>query len=382
MSKWELIGDVRPEKSRGKESGYYCARWRLAADPKSKVRQIRLALDKRASIRIVAERIEKKAAELMAEMEPAEEYEGYTPLDHLEDYIQHLQATTTARRHPPQVRQHITEMFISVITSLDQISASQIERFLAKQRRPQKGKKKPRHSEQTSAHWRASAKAFTHWLEIEERVDRDPLRRMCATPRGDMPITFKRRAIKEKDFNHVVQTAGRSKKVKYNFTGPERAALYITANLTGLRASELASLTPRSFNLDAGILLIDCTISKRRRYDKIHLSDSLCEYLADYLAGKPENLPVWPGCWPANAGRLLRVDLEDAGVPYENAKGRLDFHALGRHSFCTNIGHMQVSPIVMQRVCRFSTPSLLNRYVHINDEEKRKVVAALPRVKI
>lgn len=382
MSTWELIGDIRPEKSRGRESGYYCARWRLIVDPKSKVRQIRLARDKRSSLKIVAERIEKKAEELLAKMQPAGEFDGYSPLDHLEDYIEHLKATTTARRHAPQVRKRITEMLKGAgITRLDQITESKIARFLAKQRKPKKKGGKPRHCAQTSAHWKASMKAWTHWMEVEGRIDRDPLRRKRAKPLGDMPTTFKRRNCPETEFNHIVRTAEASEKVKYGRSGPERAALYITTNQTGLRASELASLTPRSFDLEQGTLLADCSISKRRRYDTIHLSDSLYEYLAEFLADRPEELPVWPGCWWANAGRLLRVDLADAGIPYENARGRLDFHALGRHSFCTNVGHMQVSPIVMQRVCRFSTPALLDRYVHVDDAEKRAVIDSLPKVK-
>ncbi|MHC4399350.1 MAG: tyrosine-type recombinase/integrase [Planctomycetota bacterium] len=327
-------------------------------------------------------KIDERAEELLAKMEPRGEYDCHTVHDHLTDYIEALKAVETAPHHVSQVHQRIKEILTGAsITGLDQISECRVERFLAKQREPGPNGEKQRHSAQTSVHWRASIKAFTHWLEQEERIDRDPLRKMKAKPRGDVAKVFKRRAITDKDFNDLRRVARHSGKVRYNFTGVDRQALYTFTNQTGLRAGEIASLTPRSFDLDEGTVLVSCTASKRRRYDRILLSDSLCEFLAVYLAGRPDDAPVWPGSWSRNAAEMLRVDLEDAGIPYEYAQGRLDFHALGRHSFCTHVGHMTVSPIVIQKVCRFSTPSLLDRYVHVDDAEKRRVVEALPKVK-
>jgi hypothetical protein len=70
-----------------------------------------------------------------------------------------------------------------------------------------------------------------------------------------------------------------------------------------------------------------------------------------YLESKPAGKPVWPGTWVEKAARMLRTDLEAAGVPYvdQTADGPLfaDFHAL-RHTYITLLGRAGVSPKVAQ----------------------------------
>jgi len=77
------------------------------------------------------------------------------------------------------------------------------------------------------------------------------------------------------------------------------------------------------------------TNTKNRKDAEQPLPSSIVEALRNYLAGKPENLPVWPGEWRKNAAEMLRLDLDAAGIPYRDADGRVaDFHAL-RHSYIT-----------------------------------------------
>ena len=56
-------------------------------------------------------------------------------------------------------------------------------------------------------------------------------------------------------------------------SGKDRHALYLTAVGTGLRAAELASLTPRSFKLDEvhPTVTVEAACSKHRREDVLPL---------------------------------------------------------------------------------------------------------------
>jgi site-specific recombinase XerD len=370
---WTLIGDIRRELSHGRESGYWCARWRLDTDPKTKVRQVRLCRDKRESTRMLSAVLDRKAAELV---QPIGEYATHSLSDHIDDYIAWHRQQGHAERHIGIVRQRITEVCKEQgITQLEQITPNKIERFLA--RHHESG----RLSDQSLVHWRAAIKAFCHWCEREDRMAADPLRKMKAKSiKGDIVQTFKRRAMGETEFSRLISSVVESTTRPYYLTGMDRATIYMVAYNTGLRASEVRSLTPGSFDLDAWTVLIECSVSKRRRYDTIHLPESLVEWLRDYLADRPETEPIWPGSWHRSIAEILRADLVVAGIEPETAKGRVDFHAM-RHSYATNVCKMKISPIVMQRACRFSTPALLNRYGHIGAEELKAVASALPKVK-
>jgi hypothetical protein len=78
----------------------------------------------------------------------------------------------------------------------------------------------------------------------------------------------------------------------------DRAMLYTLAAFTGLRESELASLTPESFDLasDSPSITVAAAYSKRRRTDTALLRPDLAELARDWLAQRPSG-PLWPGVW-------------------------------------------------------------------------------------
>src|SRR5262249_60137054 len=75
--------------------------------------------------------------------------------------------------------------------------------------------------------------------------------------------------------------------------GTDRAMLYIVAAYTGLRCSELARLTPFSFEFDECTVTVHAAYSKHRRRDVLALRADLVERLRNYLANKPPDKPVW-----------------------------------------------------------------------------------------
>ena len=76
---------------------------------------------------------------------------------------------------------------------------------------------------------------------------------------------------------------------------------------------------------------------------------------------------------------MLRVDLEDAGIPYVDESGRYaDFHSL-RHSTGSLLAASGAHPKVAQALMRHSTIELtLGRYSHIYKGQESAAVAGLP----
>ncbi len=151
-------------------------------------------------------------------------------------------------------------------------------------------------------------------------------------------------------------------------TGGDRAILYRVAVETGLRASELASLTTSSLDLDARIPTITVAASycKRRRLDvqpiRQEVSDALREWLrlrhAEVLQfDGTSSLKLWPGTWFEKAAKMLQRDLEAAGLEVETEDGRIDFHCL-RGTFATNLALAGVSPKATQELMRHSDINL------------------------
>ena len=159
--------------------------------------------------------------------------------------------------------------------------------------------------------------------------------------------------------------------------------LYVVALSTGLRASELASLTPESLRLSDAppTVTVKAAYSKGRRLNVLPWPSEILAELKAWLTGKSEGLPLWPGKWAANryGGKMLRKDIEAAGLEYKNADGLFaDFHAL-RHTYITNLGRHGVPLTTAQKLARHSTPVLTAaRYTHIDLGEQSKEVEKLP----
>ncbi len=81
----------------------------------------------------------------------------------------------------------------------------------------------------------------------------------------------------------------------------------------------------------------------------------------------------------SNVVRMLRDDLEAAGIDYQDAAGKFcDFHSL-RHTTGSMLAAAGVSPKVAQSIMRHSTIELtLGRYSHIYKGQETDAIAALP----
>src|SRR5262249_3987470 len=97
------------------------------------------------------------------------------------------------------------------------------------------------------------------------------------------------------------------------------------------------------------------------------------------LGDRPVGSPVWPGTWGERAARMVRDDLERAGIPYQDAAGRyFDFHAL-RHQFVSRLALSGVSVKAAQTLARHSTVTLtMDRYAHAGLKDTAEALDRLP----
>jgi integrase len=196
---------------------------------------------------------------------------------------------------------------------------------------------------------------------------------------AEMDVRRRRRALSADEAVRLLVSTRKSDRVFRGLSGHDRFFLYAFAFQSGLRAGELASVRPASFQLDADtpFVQLEARRSKRRRLDEQPLPRELADLLRPWLALRPADGPVWPGTWYKRAGAMIGRDLEDARQAWlaeagPNVKERerrertdyltavdgdgrvFDFHAT-RHSYVTLLAQSGVHPKAAQDLARHST---------------------------
>ena len=236
----------------------------------------------------------------------------------------------------------------------------------------------------TSNGYLAALKGFTRWLNTAkpQRWPTDPLAGLKLL-NADVDVRHERRAHDENELRTILTAAAANPVGFEGLAGPDRAMLYAVAMTTGLRASEIASLVPASFDLDGthNTVTVKAGYSKNRKEAEQPLPPDVADALRGYLAGKPTAKPVWPGPWPAKAAEMLRGDLNAAGIAYRDSEGRVgDFHSL-RHSYITLLSQSGVTPRMAQELARHSDIKLtMNTYTHIGLHDAAAAVDSMPRL--
>ena len=145
------------------------------------------------------------------------------------------------------------------------------------------------------------------------------------------------------------------------------AMLYRVALGTGLRASELASLTSAAFALDATppTVTVEARHAKSGRTEPVPIPAHLVAVLRPWLAGKPAGERVWPGTWAARRRQHEWVarDVAAAGIAERDEKGqRITFHCL-RKTYITRLIRAGAKVHQLRRLARHKdVATTLNHY--------------------
>ncbi len=186
--------------------------------------------------------------------------------------------------------------------------------------------------------------------------------------------------------------AAETGRTHHSLTGHERALLYRLAVETGLRWSELRSLSRASFDFNAepATVTIAAAYAKNGEDDTLPLRNALAvdlkEYMALFLPGALAFAKMGTDC----GAEMIRDDLETAGVITRDENGEMiisdqyglvyDFHGL-RHTFATLLNRSRVPLATAQKLMRHSDPKLTAEiYTHVLVDDKADELAKLPEI--
>lgn len=300
-------------------------------------------------------------------------HERNSILDHIDAWRDDMSARGVADPHPALVHGRVARIVdLAGIKRISDISPSRVQ--AAVQAIRDTGV-----SLRTIHHYISNAKQFSRWLLRDGRAKTDPLAFMTK-PNPDTDRRHERRALTADELARLF-AATRGGKMAGGLAPLDREALYRIAAGTGFRLSELRSLTPESFDLDAEppTVTIEAGYSKRRRRDVQPIRRDLAETIRGWLDGKPPRLPMFDVCRPEKSAAMLRVDLEAAGIDYRDASGRVvDFHAL-RHSYISALARSSAPVKIVQSLARHSNVNLtMSVYAHVALYDQTSALEALP----
>ena len=257
-------------------------------------------------------------------------------------------------------------------TTLGQISADAVQTFL-------------RHlatsedlGNRTFNHYVQAINSFCNWLVQTKRLMSNPLVGIERL-NPEVDVRHKRRALSTDEVGRLVESARSSDAKVQGYDGETRARAYLMSYFTGLRRSEMASLTPASFRLsdENPTVTIEAACSKHRRKDVLPLHPDLVGLLKDWTKGLPKDRTLFPRFDRKKAWLMVKKDLERIGIPYKNADGIADFHAAGRHSYVTGLFRGGVKITDARALARHSDIRMTMKYTHVGLSDQAKALADL-----
>ena len=318
--------------------------------------------------------------------------------EHVEDFRADLKAERTAR-HADLVAGRAGRLLDGCgFKQWSDLSPERVTAYLADLRN---GKKEL--SVQTSNFYLQAAKQFCRWMVTTRRASESPLVGLKAlNVRTDR--RHDRRVLTADELRRVIAAAEIGLAFR-GMSGADRAMLYRVAVETGLRASELRSLTRASFRLrgDPPTVTVQAAYSKRRRTDALPLRPAMAAMLTDFLATKHPGAMAFNMPPSTCTAKMIRRDLSAARaawlkeaehdpeehrrreatwyLKYTDDAGRVaDFHSL-RHTFITNLARGGVHPKTAQTLARHSTITLtMDRYSHTILTDQSDALACLPNL--
>jgi integrase len=238
-------------------------------------------------------------------------------------------------------------------------------------------------SVQTANFYLAAVKQFFRWLVRDRRAPDSPLAHLSG---GNVRVDRRhdRQNLAPDQLSTILAAALASAEEYRGLRGTDRHHLYLTAMTTGFRRSELATLTPESFDLDSDLptITVAAGYTKNKQTATQPIPPEAAAALRAYLVEREPGQPVWPGGWAERAAEMLRMDLDAAGVAYviEGPDGPLyaDFHSL-RHAYVGALDQAGLTLKQMMQLARHSDPKLTAaRYGRARISDLGEAVGRMP----
>jgi integrase len=129
--------------------------------------------------------------------------------------------------------------------------------------------------------------------------------------------------------------------------------------MTGLRRKEIATATPKSFNLVARTIFVEDEDTKNGKEANLPLPKAMVADLKKWLIGKRGLL--FPGLATKDTAKMIRRDLEALGIPYKTEVGNRCFHSL-RNTYISTLFDLGLPLAQIQRSARHSDIRTTLRY--------------------
>jgi integrase len=289
------------------EAGTYTAKYR---DGSGIVRKVSTGCRDESAARSILGKLERRAELVKGEVLTASEagtidHQALPLADHVAAYLLKLEAEGTSPAHRGNVRRALGRLAADCrFTRLADLAREALERWLVGQEKAGMG---PR----TRNTYRAAAVAFGNWCVETGRLLSNPFAKVAkADETAD--TRRQRRALNEAELTRLLDVARRRPVVdrmtvhrgkrqgevygqlrpkvqaRLERLGRERALIYKTLVLTGLRKGELASITVGQVDLDAPMpcLVLRAADEKNREGSTIPLRADLVADLRQWLAEK------------------------------------------------------------------------------------------------
>jgi integrase len=229
-------------------------------------------------------------------------------------------------------------------------------------------------------HHRNAIRAFVIWAWKDGRIGDDPLLGLAGFNAKE-DRRHDRRTLAVDELRRLIEATATAPSYK-EMTGPARALCYRLAVASGLRYSEIGSIRPEGIDLDgdsAGVTIQAC-YAKNGQTATLPLPPDLAADLGPFLRHVAPGQPVFP-LPPGEGARMLREDLDRAGIAYRDHSCRVfDFHSL-RCQCATLADQAGVSPRVVQRLMRHSSLDMTNRYTRPRAVDIETAAASLPSLR-
>jgi integrase len=231
----------------------------------------------------------------------------------------------------------------------------------------------------TCNHFRAAIRSFSKWCFDTHRLREDPLRGLKGYNAKEDP-RHDRRTLSLDELHRLIGATERGP-MMLGLSGAARALCYRLAASTGLRYSEIASITPASFDWKAPSVTIRAAYTKNGDPATLPLPGDLVSDLRPFVAKVPAGSSVWPMSRPGKGAVMIQADLKAAGIEYQDVSGQFfDFHAL-RCETATLADQAGISPRVVQKLMRHSTLELTGRYTRPRAVDIENATSRLPSLK-
>ena len=299
----------------------------------------------------------------------------------LDDFRKHLQAKGTSAK---QVREKYNRNFQIIkacgFEKWSDMAGSQVEHFLMGLHNGTDDKRS--RAARTVNGYLESIKHFCSWLQKEKHAPYSPVAHLCCL-NGNTDRRHIRRALTVEECRNLLSVT-KEQPERFGMSGCERTLLYRVALESGRRANEIKTLTIGRCNLESvpPTLTIWAGYSKKRKERVQPIPPDLAIALKEYVGKRKADELLFPNMPDIRfLARILRKDLEAAGIPYKDQEGHVvDFHAL-RHTYATNLTRSGVHPKIAMDLLDHSDINLtMAYYSHTDVKERAKALIGLPNL--